>query len=68
MLGLHTARGIDLHDLESILPESSSFSSLRAIIDSLIHRNLLQLRHNRLSLTPSGLSLADEVIRELMFV
>ena len=68
MLGLRTARGIDLHDLESILPESSSFSSLRAIIDSLIHRNLLQLRQNRLSLTPSGLSLADEVIRELMFV
>ena len=68
MLGLRTARGIDLHDLESILPESSSFSSLRAIIDSLIHRNLLQLHQNRLSLTPSGLSLADEVIRELMFV
>ena len=67
MLGLRTARGIDLHDLESILPESSSFSSLRAIIDSLIHRNLLQLHQNRLSLTPSGLSLADEVIRELMF-
>lgn len=68
MLGLRTARGIDLHDLESILPESSSFSSLRAIIDSLLHRNLLKLRHNRLSLTPAGLSLADEVIRELMFV
>lgn len=68
MLGLRTARGIDLHDLESILPESSSFSSLRAIIDSLIHRNLLQLHQDRLSLTPSGLSLADEVIRELMFV
>ena len=68
MLGLRTARGIDLHDLESILPASSSFSSLRAIIDSLIHRNLLQLHQNRLSLTPSGLSLADEVIRELMFV
>ena len=68
MLGLRTAHGIDLHDLESILPESSSFSSLRAIIDSLIHRNLLQLHQNRLSLTPSGLSLADEVIRELMFV
>ena len=68
MLGLRTARGIDLHDLETILPESSSFSSLRAIIDSLIHRNLLQLHQNRLSLTPSGLSLADEVIRELMFV
>ncbi len=68
MLGLRTARGIDLHDLESILPESSSFSSLRAIIDSLIHRNLLQLHQNRLSLTPSGLSLADEIIRELMFV
>ncbi len=68
MLGLRTARGIDLHDLESILPESSSFSSLRTTIDSLIHRNLLQLHQNRLSLTPSGLSLADEVIRELMFV
>ena len=68
MLGLRTARGIDLHDLESILPASSSFSSLRAIIDSLLHRNLLQLHLNRLSLTPSGLSLADEVIRELMFV
>ena len=68
MLGLRTAHGIDLHDLESALPESFSLTTLRPTIDSLLHRNLLQLRHNRLSLTPSGLSLADEVIRELMFV
>ena len=68
MLGLRTAHGIDLHDLESALPESFSLTTLRPTIDSLLHRNLLQLHHNRLSLTPSGLSLADEVIRELMFV
>ena len=68
MLGLRTAHGIDLHDLESALPESFSLTTLRPTIDSLLHRNLLQLRHNCLSLTPSGLSLADEVIRELMFV
>ncbi len=68
MLGLRTAHGIDLHDLESALPQSCSLNTLRPTIDSLLHRNLLQLRHNHLSLTPSGLSLADEVIRELMFV
>ena len=81
MLGLRTARGIDLHDLESALPKSSkattpsltsettsSLSLLRTAIDSLLRRKLLQLQHNRISLTPSGLSLADEVIRELMFV
>ncbi len=68
MLGLRTAHGIDLHDLESALPESFSLTTLRLTIDSLLQRNLLQLRHNRLSLTSAGLSLADEVIRELMIL
>ena len=68
MLGLRTAHGIDLHDLEYSLPKSSSLTTLHTTIASLLDRNLLQLHNNRLSLTPSGLSLADEVIRELMFV
>ena len=81
LLGLRTAQGLDLHDLESLLPKSNpaissqtpiqptpSLSTLHASIDSLIYRNLLQLHNNRLSLTEPGLSLADEVIRTLMLL
>jgi coproporphyrinogen III oxidase-like Fe-S oxidoreductase len=72
MLGLRTAQGLDLRDLETAFPKSTpnstSLSTLQATIDSLIHRNLLQLHDNRLSLTEPGLSLADEVIRSLMIL
>ena len=72
MLGLRTAQGLDLNILETAFPKSSTktstFNTLQAPIDSLVHRKLLQLQHNRISLTTSGLSLADEVIRELMIL
>ena len=81
LLGLRTAQGLDLHDLVALLPKSNpaissqttaqpthSLSTLHTTIDSLTHRNLLQLHNNRLSLTEPGLSLADEVIRELIII
>lgn len=72
MLGLRTAQGLDLNILETAFPKSSTktstFNTLQATIDSLVHHKLLQLQHNRISLTTSGLSLADEVIRELMIL
>ena len=72
MLGLRTAQGIDLHDLKTAFPKSSSktitFITFQATIDSLIHRKLLQFHSNHISLTTSGLSLADEVIRELLIL
>ena len=72
MLGLRTAQGLDFNILETAFPKSSTktstFNTLQATIDSLVHRKLLHLQRNRISLTTSGLSLADEVIRELMIL
>ena len=74
MLGLRTASGIPmsyfdtLNDAEPYTLNSNQESDLNNNLSSLLDRHLVQIQNNRLSLSASGLALADEVIRELMIV
>lgn len=65
MLGLRTSKGVCLSSYQALL-----FShGLCSVLQSLINRHLLrQLPNNVYTLTPEGLALGDEVIRELMIV
>ncbi len=68
MLGLRTARGVAHSELLRLLPPSASTEALQSSMCSLQHRGLLRIDDGRLTLTEAGLALADEVIRELMFI
>ena len=65
MLGLRTRLGVALSDvMHAGLLRSPR--ETQALIDRLTARRLLTLRADHLTLTESGLALADEVMRELM--
>ena len=66
MLGLRTTKGIPMSFFDTV--NDTVKASLNDTANSLLHRNLIQIHDHRLSLTASGLALADEVIRELMIV
>ena len=61
MLGLRTARGVDLNEL-TLDGEQPDISDKLSELQS---RHLVHIDHNRMILTEEGLALCDEVIREL---
>lgn len=65
MLGLRTSRGVSLSSYQTLL----AAHRLDSVLQSLLTRHLLrQSSDNHYILTPEGLALGDEVIRELMIV
>lgn len=65
MLGLRTSRGVSLSSYRTLL----AAHRLDSVLQSLLSRHLLrQSSDNNYILTPEGLALGDEVIRELMIV
>jgi oxygen-independent coproporphyrinogen III oxidase len=64
-LGLRLMEGIDVGSLEARY-NAESLTSLRERIDALVERGLVEWRENRLRLTPSRLSVSNEVFVELL--
>ena len=64
-LGLRLMEGINVAALEARY-NAAALNSLRARIDALVDRGLVEWRENRLRLAPSRLSVSNEVFLELM--
>lgn len=64
-LGLRLMEGIDVGALEARY-NAAALNSLRARIDALVDRGLVEWSENRLRLAPSRLSVSNEVFVELM--